>query len=151
MKKKILEKLKCRKGSGEILGFIAALPVYIFALLLFVGFIQIGIAAQTLEQATYTAARIAVLQNNLLLAEQAAEFAADAAISSASIAPITTEVNLTLLAGGNPGGSARWEHGSLLQTEVVISFTAIGIRRDVNMSSELVMMVERPLPIFDQP
>jgi hypothetical protein len=126
------------------------LPLFFFILINTVMFIQIGMARQSLEQAAYAAARAAVVQPDKAAGYGAATMAADAVLNTSGTR-FTPTVQLTEAAGvsysGTPSG-VKWEKGSLLHTEVSISFIAFGTRREVNMKSEIVLMIERPAPRY---
>jgi len=150
MLKKLQRKLKCQKGASELVGFLVGLPMFIFLLVSFVMFVQMGMARQTLEQAAYAAARAAVVQPSRDQAQNAADTAAGAALSAA-IQGMNPVVQLTEVAGVTDTGTSsgiRWEKGTLLLTEVTIRFPAFAANREIEMRSEIVMMIERPAPRY---
>jgi Flp pilus assembly protein TadG len=150
MLRKLGRKLKCQKGTSELIGLMVGLPFVMSLFISFVMFVQMGMVRQSLEQAAYTAARAAVVQPDKIQAQNAARTAAGAVLSTSGVS-VTPTVNLFEVAGVTDTGSAsgiRWEKGSLVQAEVTVQFPAFGTRRNVAMKSDIVMMIERPAPNY---
>lgn len=55
-----------KKGNGELLGFVACMPVFIFLLVMIVSMTQVALAKESLEYVSYTAARSAVVADGEL-------------------------------------------------------------------------------------
>jgi len=141
-----LKKINWKKGSGELIGFAICLPMIMFIILGLVMILQLGLAKQSLEYATYSAARAAVVQNDMASAENAAQGNAEAALNSGTMGIEDIGVEIELIAGRTIEGTGNigWQKGALIRCTVSIDIDTIGPFRNSRMTSNIVMMVEFP-------
>jgi hypothetical protein len=140
-----LKKIGFARGSGELLGFAISLPLVMVIFCAIVMAAQHGVIKQRLEYATYTAARAAVVQENLASAQAAAALMADdVRVGAFGVRDI--KVELETVAGRLDGGigNVRWEKGSLLKVVLTADVDTIAPFPDSELSSEITMMIERP-------
>ena len=60
----MVKKMKWKKGSGEILGFCAIIPMLFIMFMVLISALQVGIAKQRMEYAAYSACRAAVVSSD---------------------------------------------------------------------------------------
>jgi Flp pilus assembly protein TadG len=143
---KKLVKFQNRRGNGELVGFAIAMPMLMLVFCALIMAAQLGLARQTLEYSLYSAARAAVVQGDFVSAQNAAEMMADAEIYTGTMGVTGYTIELEVIGGTfNPGsGGIRWEKGALLKVVLTMDVDTISPFRDSTLSSEIIMMVERP-------
>ena len=143
---KLFKNIKWNKGSGELLGFAICLPMIMFIICGLIMVLQLGLAKQSLEYATYSAARAAVVQHDMADARSAASASADATLSSGTIGVENIEVELEIVAGRTLAGTddIGWQKGALLRCTVTIDINTIAPFAGSRMASEIIMMIEFP-------
>jgi hypothetical protein len=144
---KRLIKFQNRRGSGEIVGFAIVMPLLMLVFCALIMAAQLGLARQALEYSLYTAARAAVVQDNIVNARNAANLMADAEIQTGTIGVTGYDLQMEVISGTfNPAsGGIRWEKGALLKVILTIDVDTISPFRDSQLASEIIMMIERPV------
>jgi Flp pilus assembly protein TadG len=142
-----LRKIKWERGSGELLGFAIALPLILIVFCAIIMAAQLGLARQALEYALYTAGRAAVVQNDFPSARNAAEMVAGTELYSGTFGISGFEIDIETVGGSYDAssGTVRWEKGALVKVVVTIYVDTIAPFSDSVLSSEITMMVERPV------
>ena len=142
------KKIDWRSGVGELIGFAICLPLIMILLCGLIMVVQLGSAKQTLEYATYSAARGAVVQETFYQAKSAAEAFAASALETGTFGVSNIDVQIETIGGTYDvsSNSVNWEKGSLMKCVVTIDVDTIAPFADKRMSSEIIMMVERPVP-----
>jgi hypothetical protein len=141
-----LRKINWKRGSGEILGFAIVLPIILVVFCAIIMAAQLGLARQALEYSLYSAARAAVVQEDIISARAAAELVATAEIESGTFGVTRHDITLEVVGGSfdASSGLVRWEKGAMLKVVLTIYVDTIAPFGDSILSSEITMMVERP-------
>ena len=131
-----------RKGGGEIIGFMATMPIIAVIILLVIAVSQNALIHENLEYTAYTACRAAVIREEyddaLLAAQKVAEESMVSANASYEGIPVVT---LSVIDGNSK--KAEWKKGNYVKCEV-----AVTVKEPTGRISEkkahIVMMIERP-------
>lgn len=140
-----LKKIRWNSGN-ELLGFAIALPMILVVFCAIIMAAQLGLARQTTEYALYSAARAAVVQENLNDARNAAQTMAGATLDTGTIGVSGYNIELETVAGSFDvaSGLVRWEKGALVKVVLTVEVNTIAPFQSSVLSSELIMMIERP-------
>jgi len=135
-----------KKGGGELIGFAICLPMMMLVICGIIMILQLGLAKQSLEYAVYTAARAAVVQEDMGAARSAATAMADSALRSGTIGVENVTIELELVAGRTDVGTddVAWQKGALIKCIVYVDVKTIAPFANRRMGSEIIMMVEFP-------
>lgn len=135
----MLKKIEWRKGGGELIGFVLVLPVIMFVFCAIIMAAQLGIARQSLEYTTYSAARAAVICENQSQAQSAAELIVDDMIYEIpGVEPGSASVTIQ-----NYMGSA-WQKGGLINCTVQVQVNTVSPWSSSILTADITMMIERP-------
>lgn len=135
----ILKKVKWRKGGGELIGFVIVLPIIMFVFCAIIMAAQLGIARQSIEYTTYSAARAAVICENQSQAQSAAELIVDDMIYEIpGVEPGSASVTIQ-----NYMGSV-WQKGGLINCTVQVTVNTISPWAPSVVTADITMMIERP-------
>ena len=145
MKKNFFE-----KGSGDIVGFLAMLPVTIFMLVILISMVQLGSIKERLEYTAYLACRKAVVASKYIddakkIALQTARD--DLAKSKLKYVPGSVKVDLKLVsadANSSNSSTAKWEKGNYIQCTVSVKVKSVTPFLSGRKSATIVMMIEKP-------
>lgn len=140
MHKEIFTKEYWKKGSAEMLSFIALAPTMLILFTLLVSVVQATSFREKLEYTTYVAARAASLSDTLSDAKDNAKKAAAANLSSYGdvYEPGSLKVQVSNVAGSN------WKKGGFMKCRVTVNFKGITTLVNGKKSFEMVMAVEKP-------
>ena len=135
----ILSKINWRKGGGELIGFVLVLPVLLMVFCAIIMAAQLGIARQSVEYTTYSAARAAVICENQAQAQQAAELiVGDMIYEIPGVEQGSARVTLQ-----NYMGSV-WQKGGLIKCTVQVRVNTITPWPPSDVTADITMMIERP-------
>lgn len=142
-------KIDWKRGSAELIGIGLALPVLCVLLIMIVGIMQAGIMRQTMEYATYMAARAAVVCETQQAAQTEATTTAKMTLQDSSFGIDIDAVTVSVqLVGGTSsttnGSQIEWEKGALAKCEISVPYRSLINFQDTTMNSIIYMMVERP-------
>lgn len=136
---RIIRKIKWRKGGGELLGFAVILPAMLFVFCALIMAAQLGIARQSIEYTTYSAARAAVICENQAQAQDAAELIVEDMIYDIPGAvPNSASVNIRNYMG------STWKKGGLIKCTVTVKVNTIAPWPASKVVADITMMIERP-------
>lgn len=117
---RILKKINWRQGGGELMGFTLILPVIMLVFCAVIMASQLGIARQSVEYTTYSAARAAVICENQAQAQQAAELIVEDVIYEI---PGVEAGSATVTLQNYMG--ATWQKGGLIKCTVEVKVNRI--------------------------
>lgn len=140
MHKKVFTKKFWKKGSAEMMSFIALAPTMLILFALLVSVVQATSFKEKLEYTTYVAARAASLSDTLKEAKSNAKKAASANLSSYGdvYEPGSLKVQVSNVAG------TKWKKGGYMRCKVTVKFKGITTMVNGKKSFEMVMAVEKP-------
>lgn len=134
-----LKKVQWRKGGGELLGFAMVLPAIMLVFCAIIMAAQLGLARQSIEYTTYSAARAAVICESQSQAQQAAELLVeDMEKDIPGIQANSISVNIKNYMG------STWQKGGLIKCTVVAKVNTISPWSDSTVTADITMMIERP-------
>ena len=135
----ILKKVRWRKGGGELIGFVLVLPIIMFVFSAIIMAAQLGIARQSIEYTTYSAARAAVICENQNQAQSAAELIVnDMIYEIPGVEPRSASVTIQNYMG------STWQKGGLINCTVEVKVNTISPWSSSMVTSDITMMIERP-------
>ena len=135
----VLKNINWRKGGGELLGFAMVLPAIMLVFGAIIMAAQLGLARQSIEYTTYSAARAAVICESQSQAQQAAELLVeDMAQDIPGVEPGSVSVN-----SRNYMGSI-WQKGGLIKCTVEAKVNTISPWSNSTVAADITMMIERP-------
>lgn len=135
----ILKKVKWRKGGGELIGLVLVLPVIMFVFCAIIMAAQLGVARQSVEYTTYSAARAAVICENQSQAQSAAELIVDDMIYEIpGVEPGSASVTIQNYMG------STWQKGGLINCTVQVKVNTISPWSASVITADITMMIERP-------
>ena len=141
--------IRWKRGGGELIGFAICLPMIMLVISGIILILQLGLAKQKLEYAAYSAARAAVVQENMGRAQLAASEAAMSALETGTIGinrgGVTVALELVAGRTHHATGDVGWQKGALLKVIVTADVNTIAPFLDRRMGTEIVMMVEFPV------
>ena len=137
---KVFKKKFWKKGSAEMMSFIALAPTMLILFALLVSVVQAGSFKEKLEYTTYVAARAATLSDTQREALSNAKKAAKANLSSYGdvYEPGSLKVEVANVAG------SKWKKGGYMICKVSVKFKGITTLVNGKKSFELVMAIEKP-------
>ena len=140
MRRKIFTKKFWKKGSAEMMSFIALAPTMLILFALLVSVVQATSFKEKLEYTTYVAARAASLSDTISEARSNAKKAASANLSSYGdvYEPGSLRVQVSSVAG------TKWKKGGYMKCKVSVRFKGITTLVNGKKSFEMVMAVEKP-------
>lgn len=134
-----LRRIRWKKGGGELIGFVLVLPIIMFVFCAIIMAGQLGIARQSIEYTTYSAARAAVICENQNQAQLAAELIVDEMIYDIpGVEPGSASVNLQNYMG------STWQKGGLIKCTVEVKVNTISPWSVSRVTADITMMIERP-------
>lgn len=134
-----LRKIRWRQGGGELIGFVLVLPVIMLVFCAIVMAAQLGIARQSIEYTTYSAARAAVICETQNQAQLAAELIVDDMIYEIpGVEPGSASVTLQNYMG------STWQKGGLIKCTVKVKVNTISPWSSSLVTADITMMIERP-------
>ena len=151
-----MKKIFFEKGSGDIVGFLAMLPVTIFMLVILISMVQLGSIKERLEYTAYLACRKAVVAYDT---DQDGKYIDDAkkialqtarddlAKSKLKYVPGSVKVDLKLVsadANSSNSSTAKWEKGNYIQCTVSVKVKSVTPFLSGRKSATIVMMIEKP-------
>lgn len=136
---RIIRKVNWRQGGGELIGFVLILPVIMLVFCAIIMAAQLGIARQSVEYTTYSAARAAVICENQTQAEQAAELIVEEMIYEIP----GVEAGSAMVTLQNYMG-ATWQKGGLIKCTVEVRVNTISPWTTSTVTADITMMIERP-------
>ena len=135
----VLKNINCRKGGGELLGFAMVLPAIMLVFGAIIMAAQLGLARQSIEYTTYSAARAAVICESQSQAQQAAELLVeDMAQDIPGVEPGSVSVNIRNYMG------SIWQKGGLIKCTVEAKVNTISPWSNSTVAADITMMIERP-------
>ena len=135
----VLKNINWRKGGGELLGFAMVLPAIMLVFGAIIMAAQLGLARQSIEYTTYSAARAAVICESQSQAQQAAELLVeDMAQDSPGGEPGSVSVNIRNYMG------SIWQKGGLIKCTVEAKVNTISPWSNSTVAADITMMIERP-------
>lgn len=139
----MLKKIACinwKKGAGEIIGFGIVMPMLVILFCGIVSAAQLSMASETLQYASYSACRAAVVSTDMTTADSRARTVAEEIIKqNGSIDASTLDVDLTLM-----DQSAGWGKGNFVRCDVTVYIDTMMPFTSRNRTASIIMMVERP-------
>ena len=128
----VLKNINWRKGGGELLGFAMVLPAIMLVFGAIIMAAQLGLARQSIEYTTYSAARAAVICESQSQAQQAAELLVeDMAQDIPGVEPGSVSVNIRNYMG-------------LIKCTVEAKVNTISPWSNSTVAADITMMIERP-------
>ena len=135
----VLKNINWRKGGGELLGFAMVLPAIMLVFGAIIMAAQLGLARQSIEYTTYSAARAAVICESQSQAQQAAELLVeDMAQDIPGVEPGSVSVNIRNYMG------SIWQKGGLIKCTVEAKGNTISPWSNSTVAADITMMIERP-------
>ena len=135
----VLKNINWRKGVGELLGFAMVLPAIMLVFGAIIMAAQLGLARQSIEYTTYSAARAAVICESQSQAQQAAELLVeDMAQDIPGVEPGSVSVNIRNYMG------SIWQKGGLIKCTVEAKVNTISPWSNSTVAADITMMIERP-------
>ena len=135
----VLKNINWRKGGGELLGFAMVLPAIMLVFGAIIMAAQLGLARQSIEYTTYSAARAAVICESQSQAQQAAELLVeDMAQDIPGVEPGSVSVNIRNYMG------SIWQKGGLIKCTVEAKVNTISPWSNSTVAADITMMIERP-------
>ena len=135
----VLKNINLRKGGGELLGFAMVLPAIMLVFGAIIMAAQLGLARQSIEYTTYSAARAAVICESQSQAQQAAELLVeDMAQDIPGVEPGSVSVNIRNYMG------SIWQKGGLIKCTVEAKVNTISPWSNSTVAADITMMIERP-------
>ena len=135
----VLKNINWRKGGGELLGFAMVLPAIMLVFGAIIMAAQLGLARQSIEYTTYSAARAAVICESQSQAQQAAELLVeDMAQDIPGVEPGSVSVNIRNYMG------SIWQKGGLIKCTVEAKVNTISPWSNSTVAADSTMMIERP-------
>ena len=135
----VLKNINWRKGGGELLGFDMVLPAIMLVFGAIIMAAQLGLARQSIEYTTYSAARAAVICESQSQAQQAAELLVeDMAQDIPGVEPGSVSVNIRNYMG------SIWQKGGLIKCTVEAKVNTISPWSNSTVAADITMMIERP-------
>ena len=135
----VLKNINWRKGGGELLGFAMVLPAIMLVFGAIIMAAQLGLARQSNEYTTYSAARAAVICESQSQAQQAAELLVeDMAQDIPGVEPGSVSVNIRNYMG------SIWQKGGLIKCTVEAKVNTISPWSNSTVAADITMMIERP-------
>ena len=135
----VLKNINWRKGGGELLGFAMVLPAIMLVFGAIIMAAQLGLARQSIEYTTYSAARAAVICESQSQAQQAAELLVeDMAQDIPGVEPGSVSVNIRNYMG------SIWQKGGLIKCTVEAKVNTISPWSNSTVVADITMMIERP-------
>ena len=135
----VLKNINWRKGGGELLGFAMVLPAIMLVFGAIIMAAQLGLARQSIEYTTYSAARAAVICESQSQAQQAAELLVeDMAQDIPGVEPGSVSVNIRNYVG------SIWQKGGLIKCTVEAKVNTISPWSNSTVAADITMMIERP-------
>ena len=135
----VLKNINWRKGGGELLGFAMVLPAIMLVFGAIIMAAQLGLARQSIEYTTYSAARAAVICESQSQAQQAAELLVeDMAQDIPGVEPGSVSVNIRNYMG------SIWQKGGLIKCTVEAKDNTISPWSNSTVAADITMMIERP-------
>ena len=137
----MVKKIKWKKGSGEILGFCAIVPMLFIMFMVLISALQVGIAKQRMEYAAYSACRAAVVSSDNDTANAQANGVANEYLDSMNcIDSGSVNVDLKVI-----DTDTSWVKGHFVEctlsadVQTILPFFTNGTK-----SVSIVMMIENP-------
>ena len=135
----VLKNINWRKGGGELLGFAMVLPAIMLVFGAIIMAAQLGLARQSIEYTTYSAARAAVICESQSQAQQAAELLVeDMAQDIPGVEPGSVSVNIRNYMG------SIWQKGGLIKCTVEAKVNTISPWSNSTVAADITIMIERP-------
>ena len=135
----ILKKVRWRKAAEELIGFVLVLPIIMFVFSAIIMAAQLGIARQSIEYTTYSAARAAVICENQNQAQSAAELIVnDMIYEIPGVEPRSASVTIQNYMG------STCKKGGLINCTVEVKVNTISPWSSSIVTSDITMMIERP-------
>ena len=135
----VLKNINWRKGGGELLGFAMVLPAIMLVFGAIIMAAQLGLARQSIEYTTYSAARAAVICESQSQAQQAAELLVeDMAQDIPGVEPGSVSVNIRNYMG------SIWQKWGLIKCTVEAKVNTISPWSNSTVAADITMMIERP-------
>ena len=135
----VLKNINWRKGGGELLGFAMVLPAIMLVFGAIIMAAQLGLARQSIEYTTYSAARAAVICESQSQAQQAAELLVeDMAQDIPGVEPGSVSVNIRNYMG------SIWQKGGLIKCTEEAKVNTISPWSNSTVAADITMMIERP-------
>lgn len=136
---KLFDKNYWKKGSAEMMAFIALAPTMMILFAMLASIVQVTSFKEKLEYTTYVAARAAAVSDSQKEASDNAKKAAEADLASYGEVydPDSLRVEITNLSG------SKWKKGSYMKCKVSVKFNGITTLASGKKSFEMVMAIEK--------
>ncbi len=136
-----MSNIKWNKGSGEILGFCAIVPMLFIMFMVLISALQVGIAKQRMEYAAYSSCRAAVVSSDKDYAKNQANGVAKEYLGSMNcIDSDSVNVNLEVI-----DTDTTWVKGHFVECTLSADVhTILPFFTNGTKSVSIVMMIENP-------